>query len=122
MQLAELLQLLQRQIVARQVQQRIEKHGAVAVRQHEPVAVRPGRIGWIMPQMAAPQNLGNVRHAHRRAGVARLRLLHGVNRQEPQRIRQPPWRRRWLPCGHIHDHFPSRIKVALMHRRCDRSR
>jgi len=86
MQLAELLQLLQRQIVARQVQQRIEKHGGVAVRQHEPVAVRPGRIGWIMPQMAAPQNLGNVRHAHRRAGVARLRLLHGVNRQEPQRI------------------------------------
>jgi hypothetical protein len=39
--LAELLDLLDRQVVARQVQQRVEEHGAVARREDEAVAVWP---------------------------------------------------------------------------------
>ena len=43
-QLAEVLQLVDRQVVAGQVQQRVQQHRAVAVRQHEAVAIGPVRI------------------------------------------------------------------------------
>ena len=48
--LPERTDLLQRQIVPAQVEQRILQHGGVAAGEHEPVAVGPGRIGRIMPE------------------------------------------------------------------------
>ncbi len=52
-QLAEVLQLLDRQVVAGQVQQRVEQHRAVAVGQHEAVAVGPVRVGRVVAQVVA---------------------------------------------------------------------
>ena len=64
-----------------QVQQRIEQHRGMAGRQHEAVAVGPQRIGRVVAQKLLPQRIGDRRNAHRRAGMARLRLLHGVDGQ-----------------------------------------
>jgi hypothetical protein len=83
---AELLQLLQRQVVAGEVQQRVDQHRPVAVGQHEAVAVEPLRIGRVVLQVAVPQGDGDVRHAHGRAGVARVGLLHRVHGQRPDRV------------------------------------
>ncbi|MNM96841.1 hypothetical protein D3C81_1093330 [compost metagenome] len=69
-QLAELAQLRHRQVVAGQVQQRVLQHGSMAVGQHEAVAVGPGRVGGVVAQVAPPQRLGHLGHAHGRAGVA----------------------------------------------------
>ena len=52
-QLAEVLQLLHRQLVAGQMQQRVQQHRAVAVGQHEAVAVEPARVGRIVAQVPA---------------------------------------------------------------------
>ncbi len=78
-QLAELLQVVDRQIVAGQMQQGINQHRAVAVGQHEAVAVGPFRIGRIVAQVAVPQHLGDFRHAHGRARMAGIGLLHPVH-------------------------------------------
>lgn len=69
-QLAELLELLDRQVVAGQVQQRVLQHRAVAVGQHETVAVEPLRVVRVVPEEIVPQHFGNIGHAHRHAGMA----------------------------------------------------
>ena len=81
-QLAELFELVHRQVIAGQVQERIDQHGAVAVGQHKPVAVGPQRVSRVVAQVAVPQDFGNFGHAHGRAGVAGLGGLHSVNRQK----------------------------------------
>ena len=78
-QLAEALELIQRQVVAGQVQQRVLQHGAVAVGQHEAVAVEPLGIGRVVPEEIVPYHLGNVGHAHRHARVAGVGRFHGVH-------------------------------------------
>src|SRR6185295_14127123 len=52
--LAEALELLDRQPVAREVEQGVEERGGVAAGEHEAVAVRPGRIVRAVPQVAGP--------------------------------------------------------------------
>ena len=80
--LAEVLQLLDRQVVAGQVQQRVQQHRAVAVGKHETVAVEPLRVGRTVLEVVVPQHLGDVGHAHGHAGVAGLRGLDRVNGEE----------------------------------------
>ena len=80
-QLAEVAQLAHRQLVAGEVQQRVEQHAPVAVAQHEAVAVGPAGVGRVVAQCAAPQRHGDLGHAHGRAGVAGIGLLHGVHGQ-----------------------------------------
>ena len=80
-QLAEVAQLAHRQVVAAQVQQRVQQHRGMAVGQHEAVAVGPVRVARVVLQVPVPQRDGDLGHAHRRAGVARIGLLHGVHRQ-----------------------------------------
>src|SRR5439155_14689866 len=85
--LPELLQLIDGHVfVAGQMQQRIEEHRGVTGGKNEAVAIAPLRIGWIVAQKFGPQNEGHVGHAHRRAGMTRLRLLHGIDRQEADRV------------------------------------
>ena len=87
--LAELLQILQRHLlVAGQIIDRVEQHRAVTGGKHEPVAVGPGGIGRVELQEAAIEHGGDVGHAHRQAGMARIRLLDRVERQEANGIRQ----------------------------------
>jgi hypothetical protein len=79
--LAEVLDLLDRQVIAGQVQQRIQQHRAVAVGNHEAVAVEPLRVGRVVLQEVVPEHLGDVRHPHRHAGVPRVGLLHRIHGQ-----------------------------------------
>jgi hypothetical protein len=79
--LAEIAQLREREVVAGQVQQRVDQHRRVTVRQHEAVAFGPVRIARVMAEVAAPQRDRHLGHAHRRARMARVRLLHRIHRQ-----------------------------------------
>ena len=84
--LAEIPQLLERQRVAAQVQQRVEEHRAVTVREHEAVPVGPLGVGRVVSQVVVPEHLGDVRHPHRHAGVAGIRALHRVHGQRADRV------------------------------------
>ena len=81
-QLAKALELVERQVIAAQVQQRVVQHRAMAVRHDEAVAIGPLRVGRTVAQMIAPEHFGNIGHAHRHAGMAGLRRFHGVDREE----------------------------------------
>jgi hypothetical protein len=87
-QLAEVLQLLDRQVVTGQVQQGVDEHRAVAVGQHEAVAIGPGGVRRVVAEEIVPQHLRYVRHAHRRAGMATVGLLDRVHGQGADRICQ----------------------------------
>ena len=54
-------------------------------RQHEPVPVGPFRVRGIVNQKTLPQAVGRWSHSHRRAWVARLSFLDGINGQRAQR-------------------------------------
>ena len=119
--LAEAPQLLERHVlVAGQVEQAVEQHRAVAVREDEAVAVDPVRVGGVEPQEVLEQDGGDVGHAHGRAGMPALGLLHGVHGQEADAIRHvaemPVTRcghglRRGLSTAISHEITPSRRPV-----------
>ena len=88
MQLAEVLELLHRQVVAGEMQERIDEHRAVAVRQHETVAIHPLRVAWVVLEEIVPQHLGDVGHAHGSPGMSGVRLLHRVHRECADGVRQ----------------------------------
>ena len=67
--LTEVFQIFNRQIVASQMQQRVNQHRSVAVGQHETVAIHKVWIGWIVAQELVPQHFGHVGHAHGRTWV-----------------------------------------------------
>ena len=84
--LPEALELLERERVAGEMEERVEEHRAVAGGEDEPVAVGPGRVGRMVTEEARPEDVGHRGRAHREARVARLRLLHGVGGQEADRV------------------------------------
>ena len=73
-------------VVAGQVEQGVEQHRAVPGGEHEAVAVRPVRIGRVVLQVARPQHVRHGRCAHRQAGMAGVRSLHRVGREEADRV------------------------------------
>ncbi len=81
MQLAEVLQLLNRQVITREVQQRVQQHRTVAVGNHEAIAVGPGGVGRVVAQEIVPQHFGDIGHAHRHAGMPGVGLLHCIHRK-----------------------------------------
>ena len=87
MQLTKAFELLDRQVVAREVQQPVEQHRAVPIGEHEAVAVGPGRIAGMMLEVTRPQGNGDLGHAHRHAGMARFGRLHGIHGERAQGIR-----------------------------------
>ncbi len=84
--LAEMPDLVHADRIAGQVQQRIQQHRGVAIGQHEAIAVPPARIGRIVLQEFPPQHFGEVRHAHRRPGVARVGLLYRIHREHTDHV------------------------------------
>jgi hypothetical protein len=85
-QLTEASQLVERQVVTGQVQQRVEEHRAVPGREHEAIATRPVRIGRIETHEPRPQDVAHVGHAERQTRVSRVRLIDGVHREEADRV------------------------------------
>ena len=84
--LAEALQVLDRQVEAAQVRQRVLQHAGVPGREHEAVAVAPSGVGGIQAQHVPVERVGQRRQRHRRAGVAGVCLLHRVHRQPADRV------------------------------------
>ena len=84
--LPEALQLLEREVVAGEVQRRVLQDARVAGAQHEPVAVRPVRARRVVPQHLRVEEVRERRERHRRAGMAGVRLLHRVHRQRADRV------------------------------------
>ena len=78
--LPERPQVVHLQAAAREVQERVLEDGRVAVREHEPVAVGPGRVRGVVPHDAAEQDVTERRQRHGRAlvaGLRRQRRVHG---------------------------------------------
>jgi hypothetical protein len=71
---------------AGQVDQAVEQHGGMARGEHEPVAVGPVRVLGVVAQHPLPEGVRRRRHPHGRAGVPGLRLLHGIDRERPDRV------------------------------------
>ena len=69
-QLAEILQLVNGNVVSREMQQGVQQHRAVPIGYDEAVPVRPFGVGRVVLQKVVPQHLGNVGHAHRHAGMS----------------------------------------------------
>lgn len=78
-QLTEVFQVLDAQVVAAQVQQRVDQHRAVAVGEHETVAIGPFGVGRIVLEEVVPQHFGDIGHAHGGARMARFGLLDGIH-------------------------------------------
>ncbi len=79
--LTEVLDVLERQRVAREVEHRIEQHRRVARGEHEAVAVRPLGVGRVVAHDPRVEHVGQRSEGHRRARMARVRLLHCIHRQ-----------------------------------------
>ncbi len=84
--LAEVLQLLDRQVVAGEMEQRVEQGRGVAAGEDEAVAVRPVGVFRVVAQEARPEKVGERRLPERRAGVPRLRGLDLVDGEEPDGV------------------------------------
>ena len=90
--LAEVLQLLHRHVlIAGEIQQGVEQHGAVPGGEHETVAVRPVGTQRIEREEAREQHRGNVGHAHGHAGVPRIGPLHRVHGERADRVGHVTW-------------------------------
>ena len=77
--LPELLDLLQGQIVARQVQQAIQQHRTMPGREHEPIAIEPLRMGRVVTQMPGPEHVGHGAAPIGKPGVAAVGLFDRVD-------------------------------------------
>jgi hypothetical protein len=87
--LAEALQLLEREVVARQVQRRVLEHAGVAGGEDEAVAVGPRRVGGVVLHHLGVEQVRERRERHRGARMTRVRLLHGVHREDADRVDRP---------------------------------
>ncbi len=77
--LPEVLQIIQAQPVAREMQQGVNEHRGMAAGKNEPVPVRPLRVVRVVSQELRPQHIGSRSLGHGRAGVPAVGLLDGVH-------------------------------------------
>ena len=84
--LPELLEIVERDVEAGQVQEPVQQHRAVAGGEDEAVPPEPARLPGIEPEVARPQDVRQVRGAHRQAGVTAVRLLDRVCGQHADRV------------------------------------
>ncbi|RMT21917.1 hypothetical protein ALP52_05981 [Pseudomonas amygdali pv. mori] len=78
-QLTEVFQVVDGQVVAGQVQQRIDQHRTMAVGHDETVTVSERGVCRVVFEIITPQNLGDIRHAHRGTRMAAVGFLHGIH-------------------------------------------
>ena len=63
------------------MQRGVEQHGGVSGGEDEAIAVGPKRVGGIVIQKMLPEGVDDGGEAHRRAGMAGIGLLDGVDGQ-----------------------------------------
>ena len=89
--LAEVPDLVQRHLFkAGQMQQRIDQHRPVSRRQDEAVAVEPVGGARVELEMFAPQDRGDIGHAHRHPRMARIGGLDRIHRQRADGAGEAP--------------------------------
>ena len=84
--LAEALQVVEREPVAGEVEARVEQHRGVAGRQHEAVAVEPVGVGRVVLHHPRVEQVGQRSERHRGARMTRVGLLHRVHRERADRV------------------------------------
>ena len=85
MELAEIFDVVDRQIVAAHVQPRVEKHAAVSGGENEIIATDPAWLIGIVFQNRSVKYRAHLRAAERQSEMAGLRRLHRIHR-EPTRF------------------------------------
>ena len=73
-------------LVAGQVQQGVEQHGAVPGGKDKAIPVRPVRTGGVELQELGPEHGGDVRHTHGHALVAGFRPVHRIHGKDADGI------------------------------------
>src|SRR6266540_71946 len=68
--LPKLLDVIEGEVVAGEVEDTVEQHAGVASRQHEAIAVEPVRIRWIVLEMPLPQHVRERRQRIRTGSTA----------------------------------------------------
>ena len=69
-----------------EVDECVEQHRGVAVREHEAIAVGPLRLRGVVAEELIPQRVGDGSEAHRRARMPRIRLLNRIHGEGANRI------------------------------------
>ena len=87
--LAELLQVVDRQLVPGQMEHRVEQRARVAVGEDEAVPVGPLGVSRVVVHDVLPEHVRDRRAAHRRARVARVGLLHNVGAEHADVVDAP---------------------------------
>ena len=68
--LAKLLDVVERKVVAGEIEQAVEEHRAVAGRQHETIAAEPLRISRVVAHEPREEQIADRRHRHRHSAMA----------------------------------------------------
>ena len=84
--LPELLEVIESEIVAGEVENAVQQHRRVSGRQHEAVAIGPARIGGVVAEMPGPEDVGEGSKRHRSARMARVRFLDGIHGEDSDRV------------------------------------
>ena len=80
--LPKLADVVQREVIAGQVEEAVDEHGGVAGRENEAVAVDPAGVARIVPQVPGPEDVSDRCEGHGRAGWPELALLDRVHRED----------------------------------------
>src|SRR5262249_12394415 len=84
--LPEVREIVQRECESPEVEQRVEQHRRVAIREDEAVAQRPRAVARIEVEIPVPEPERRAREPHRRTGMTRVRALHRVGGEEADRV------------------------------------
>ena len=76
-------QLVDRQVVAGQMQQCIEQHRAMAIGEYEAITIEPARLRRIVFEVTAPERDRDIGHPHRHPGMPGIRLLDRIHGKRP---------------------------------------
>jgi hypothetical protein len=83
---AKALELVEREVIAAEVQHRVEQHRAVACGEHKAVAIGPRRVLRVVAHKPGSEQVAHRRHRHRHARVAGVGPLYRVHRQHADRV------------------------------------
>ena len=84
--LAEVLDIVERQRVTAEMQHRIKQGRGMAAREDEAIAPGPLRVGRIEAHVLSEQQIGNRGRLHRRSGVSGIGLLHSIGGEQPNGV------------------------------------
>ena len=84
--LPERLEVVELEAEACEMQHRIQQDRCVPTREHEAVTVEPLRTVGVVVHDPGPQDMSEGRQRHRRAGMAAVRLLHGIHGQAADHV------------------------------------